>query len=155
MITKTCPCGIVFEYTPNNPAGTVDGRKYCDPCRARRKVEEQVRDNQQLPSTQSPQVPANPLQNGLPKVPATGNENMGIIAPETGNFQSTVWNHQVRPHSSEMGPAGNRHKIYWETVEELKAKMQELRDAGLMDLPLDKKPMNGVIIDTNTHTASY
>ena len=128
MITKTCPrCNISFDYEP--VVGFPDKRLYCNTCKVRKKAEWDAKQNGT--------VPVNPLLNGLPtKVPATGNE----VTPENGNFQSTVWNHQVRPHSSEMGPAGNRHKIYWETVEELKAEIQELRDAGLMDLPLDKLP---------------
>lgn len=41
-----------------------------------------------------------------------------------------------KPHSYEFGPANARHKIYYETVEELKAHVQNLVDEGLLDTPL-------------------
>ena len=130
MITKTCECGVVFEYEP--PKNFADNRKYCDKCRDRKKAEYEARMNPSNPIPATPQPVNAPVQ----KVPATGNE----VVPETGNFQSTVWNHTVAANSYEVGTAGNRFKLYFETPAELKAKMQELRDAGLMDLPLDQLP---------------
>ena len=124
MITKTCPdCNGSFT----EEEGVKFPRKYCPPCGAKRKVEWDAKQNGT--------VPVNPLQNGLPtKVPATGNE----IDPETGKFQSTVWDHKQDTY--EVGPADKRFKLKFFSVAELKAKMQDLRDAGLMDLPLDKLP---------------
>ncbi|KKN18380.1 hypothetical protein LCGC14_0956310 [marine sediment metagenome] len=84
------------------------------------------------PQVEGP-VPINPE---VVKMPATGNE----IAKETGTFQSTVWNHSVAANSYEVGKVGDRFKLYFETPADLKAKMQELRDAGLMDLPLAELP---------------
>lgn len=130
MITKTCECGVVFEYEP--PKNFADNRKYCDKCRDRKKAEYEARMNPSNPIPATPQPVNAPVQ----KVPATGNE----VVPETGNFQSTVWNHTVAANSYEVGTAGNRFKLYFETPAELKAKMQELRDAGLMDLPLSELP---------------
>ena len=54
------------------------------------------------------------------------------IQKETGNFQSTVWNHNLRPHSYEIGKIGNRHKVYWETLDELKELIDGLVDAGYL-----------------------
>ena len=97
---------------------------------------EQLTGQVQAPVTQP--VPANPP---VQKIPATGNE----LVPETGNFQSTVWTHSVRPHSYEIGKPSEttaRTKLYFETPSELKAMIQDMRDAGLMDLPLDELPMS-------------
>ena len=127
MITKTCECGVVFEYEP--PKNFADNRKYCNACRDRKKAEYEAKQAGVKPTYIAQPEPVNaPVE----KIPAV---NTVDIAKETGNFQSTVWNHQVRPHSSEMGPAGNRHKIYWETVEELKVEIRKLVSAGLMEDP--------------------
>lgn len=37
-----------------------------------------------------------------------------------------------KPNSYEFGKAGNRFKIYFETIEELKTKMKEIEDAGFL-----------------------
>ena len=134
MITKTCECGVVFEYEP--PKNYPDNRKYCNKCADRKKAEWDAKQGQKV--IVEAQMPV-PLPQPVPveKVPfgnATGLTTPNLKA-ETGDFQSTVWNHQVRPHSSEMGPAGNRHKIYWETVEELKVEIRKLVSAGLMEDP--------------------
>ena len=80
------------------------------------------------------QKKAQPLPQGVPvnpevqKIPATGNE----LVPETGNFQSTVWTHSVSANSFEVGKVGDRFKLYFETVEDLKIKITELKAAGFM-----------------------
>jgi hypothetical protein len=38
-----------------------------------------------------------------------------------------------RKNSYEFGKAGNRHKVYYDTIEELKAIMDNLKLAGLVD----------------------
>ena len=130
MITKTCECGIVFEYEP--VVGYPDKRKYCDTCKVRKKNEWDAKQNQELPPTPAQPVPVKTEYEMKVKKPLYAEH----LAKETGNFQSTVWNHTVAANSYEVGTAGNRFKLYFETPAELKAKMQELRDAGLMDLPL-------------------
>ena len=40
---------------------------------------------------------------------------------------------KAKPHSYEFGKAGARHKVYYDTVADLKATMQELKEAGLLD----------------------
>ena len=55
------------------------------------------------------------------------------VKKENGDYQSTVFNRTVAPNSYEVGKVGNRFKLYFETPQELKDKMQELKDAGLMD----------------------
>lgn len=134
MITKNCEeetCRKSFNYTPNT--NFPDKRKYCDSCSANKRA--QWNANQQFKPIAQPE-PVNPevLKIGQPK-PLTNVE----VAKETGTFQSTVWNHQVGSNSYEVGQVGNRFKLYFETPAELKAKMQQLRDAGLMDLPLSKE----------------
>ncbi len=126
MITKTCECGVVFEYEP--VVGYPDKRKYCDTCKVRKKAEWDSKTGNPLITTSTPVIPPVPAVNSVD------------IAKETGTFQSTVWNHKVSANSYEVGKADNRFKLYFETPAELKAKMQELRDAGLMDLPLDQLP---------------
>ncbi len=55
------------------------------------------------------------------------------IKKETGEFQSTVWNHSVAPNSYEVGKAGCRFKLYFESVEELKSKLKDIKEAGLLE----------------------
>jgi len=102
MIQQICAdCNNVFEYElrPGFP------RKYCDTCSKIRKEKWNAKQNGQ-------QVPAQPV----PVNPVV--EKPGEIAKETGTFQSTVWNHSVAANSYEFGKAGNRFKIYFETVED-------------------------------------
>ena len=106
----------------------------CDPCA---KIDEASWD-----AKQNPQQPAQPVQElgrAMGKTPdAQVKEFMTGVKAETGTFQSTVWNHSVAANSYEVGTAVNRFKLYFETPADLKTKMQELRDAGLMDLPLEQ-----------------
>jgi hypothetical protein len=39
-----------------------------------------------------------------------------------------------KPHSYEFGKAGSRHKVYYSTITELKAHMQELMTAGMVSI---------------------
>ena len=36
-------------------------------------------------------------------------------------------------NSYEFGKVGNRHKLYWETKEELASKIQDMKDLGLWE----------------------
>ena len=54
------------------------------------------------------------------------------VKKENGDWQSTVYNRNVAANSYEVGKPSNRFKLYFETVEDLKEKIQELKDAGLM-----------------------
>ncbi len=119
MITKICECGIRFEYEP--PKNYPDNRKYCDKCADRKKAEWDARQN---PTAQP--VPVNP---SVEKIPSTNG-----IAQETGNFQSTVWNHTVAANSYEWGKADNRHKVYYETIEELEAKVKAILSSPELNL---------------------
>lgn len=111
---KNCEqCNILFNYQ-HNPEYP-DKRKYCDKCGIEKKASWEARQVQ-------------PGQSG----PAVTTDNKGI-ANETGTFQSTVWNHAVAANSYEVGKAGSRFKIYFESVEDLKTKITELKDAGLWD----------------------
>lgn len=38
-----------------------------------------------------------------------------------------------KPNSYELGRTGNRHKIYYDTVEELVNKIEQLKKAGLLE----------------------
>lgn len=84
-------------------------------------------------ASQQPQVPENqpePVNAVVEKIPS--------VKAENGEYQSTVYNRTVAANSYEIGSAGNRFKLYFETPQELKEKMQELKDAGLMDQDLNK-----------------
>ncbi len=42
-----------------------------------------------------------------------------------------------KPNSYEIGKTGNRHKVYYDTPEELKKHMEELKASGfIVDVPL-------------------
>lgn len=47
------------------------------------------------------------------------------------NAVGTVMNFSDKPHSYEFGKAGNRHKVYYNTVEELKEHVEMLKAADL------------------------
>ena len=59
------------------------------------------------------------------------------VKKENGEYQSTVYNRNIAANSYEVGKSGDRFKIYFETVQELKDKMQELKNAGFMDNSTD------------------
>ena len=103
--TMNClDCGQSFQFEPN-PAFP---RKYCDACSKQRKLNWNAKKTQAVAQTaQSPQIqPQEPVSN--------------------------VFHHNVSPNSYEFGPAQNRHKVYYGDVNELKAKIDALREAGLI-----------------------
>jgi len=62
-------------------------------------------------------------------------EKVGAGKPK--QFQSArhdeVITRTLKPHSYEFGRANNRHKVYYETVEELKLYIAALESAGLVE----------------------
>lgn len=59
--------------------------------------------------------------------------------------QSTViLNRTDKPHSFEFGKAGARHKIYYNSIQELEAHMEALKAAGLMSDPV----VEGNLVET-------
>ena len=46
-----------------------------------------------------------------------------------------------RPNSYEFGKPGNRFKLYFEDIEDLKAQIQELKDKGLYDEDTNNKKL--------------
>jgi hypothetical protein len=103
MATRVCEeCKKEFTYEP--PKGFPDKRKYCDECSAKRKAAWEAKKSGNVAQDKS----------------------VGQIASTEGiskvehDFQSEY----------EFGPAGNRHKIKYRNIEELKVKMKELEDAG-------------------------
>jgi len=56
-------------------------------------------------------------------------ENSQNFAAESRS--SVVINKMEKPNSYEFGKAGNRFKLYFDTVEELKLRLKELEDSGL------------------------
>ena len=62
-----------------------------------------------------------------------GNGKKSYQKPSMGQIGATQGIGQVNhtfQSEYEFGPAGNRHKIKYNTIEELKTKMRELEDAG-------------------------
>ena len=53
------------------------------------------------------------------------------VAEPSLNAVGTVMNFNDKPHSYEFGKAGNRHKVYYNTVEELKEHVELLKVADL------------------------
>lgn len=51
--------------------------------------------------------------------------------------KTTIIKVNDKPHSYEFGKAQNRHKIYYNDVEELKAHVQALKEAGFTDEFID------------------
>lgn len=89
-------------------------------------------DEAQWAAKGTPIAQPEPVNPQVEKVPfGKPTQTQGIKA-ETGDFQSTVWNHSVAANSSELGKIGDRHKIYWETVEELVQKKMDLQSAGFL-----------------------
>ncbi|KKM99923.1 hypothetical protein LCGC14_1143030 [marine sediment metagenome] len=93
-----------------------------------------------------------PVNAPVEKVPSTNvqSEFKGQIAKETGVFQSTVWNHTVAPNSYEVGKVGDRFKLYFETPEELQAKIADLKRMGFM--PEEFKPEHMLDMSTAART---
>ena len=114
MISKNCAeCNNIFQYEP--PTNYPDKRKYCDPC-SNKKAEE-------WNAKQGVQV--------VPKGTPVNLAEKPKVKAENGDYQQTVYNRTVAANSYEVGRVGNRFKLYFETVEELQAKIRELKDSGL------------------------
>lgn len=113
-------------------------KKYCDFCanlKAKEWDAKKPQSNWDGKSTQHEIRPVGNLEQPVPPPVLQGNvtdNDKGYIKKETGEFQSTVWNHQIAPNSYEVGKAGSRFKLYFETIDELKVKIAELKTAGLL-----------------------
>jgi len=114
-ITAICQeCGKQFDYVlkPGFP------RKYCVECSAIKKA--QFANKDKAVEVVKPGVNV--------KVDGTyvGNN------PTNKTATSIVINQTEKPHSYEFGPAGQRHKIYYATVLELKDQIQQLKAQDLI-----------------------
>lgn len=85
-------------------------KKYCDDCANRRKAEYEAKESN------------GPVNATIVKIPVETGYTEGI-STVTHVFQS----------SYEFGPAGNRHIVKYNTIEELKVKVNELREAGFVE----------------------
>ncbi len=118
MAQKNCEeCKTLFEYQP--PVGFPDKRKYCDACSAKKKAEWESKKQEKVPEN-------------APKQAQTQISQHDVVIQRTD-----------KPHSLEIGKAGQRHKIYYNDVAELKAHIELLKNAGLyeemgMDVPVEK-----------------
>ena len=111
---KNCEeCGKQFEYQFNDAGNYPDKRKYCDGCSASKKASWEASKNQPAQTA--------PLQSAVPTL-----SQPTAVKKETGEFQKTVWEHKVAQNSYSVGKAESRHKFYYETMDELKAKMLEV-----------------------------
>lgn len=130
MVTKQCEsCKIAFAYEPN--PNFPDRRKYCDVCSLAKKAQWEAKQN------------GTPIASPMPSANTTTQTSVpassSTVEEETGKFQSTVWTHNVKANSYEVGSAGKRHKIYYDTVEELASHMDSLKEAGLLEEDIDFK----------------
>ena len=119
------------QFTYAVPTKYPDRRKYCDVCSVKRK--EAWNAGNQAPQTEPVNAEVVKVEYKTPGYPKDITAKK--VKEENGEYQSTVYNRTVAPNSYEVGSAGNRFKLYFETAQDLKDKMQELRDAGLMDMP--------------------
>ena len=84
----------------------------------------------------------NPVVNPIPAQPFpvnppventnTNNVTPMQVKPPTGEYKSLVYNKTLSANSFEVGKATGRFKFYFETIGELKAKIKEAVDSGLM-----------------------
>ena len=126
-ITTICQeCQKQFEYDlkPGFP------RKYCFKCSEAKKA-----------SFNSVQKPEDITTEKVPKSPQNGSNK---IKEPTGEYQSLVYNKTLAANSYEVGKSGDRFKLYFETVEELQAKIKELKDAGLMVEDFVEEDLRGI-----------
>lgn len=109
MVTKICPdCGKAFSYDPN--PNFPDKRKYCDSCgKSRKSAWENAKNN----PPQNPAFSVNPI-------------------PFPVSKHDVIIQRVEKPHSLEIGKAGNRHKIYYNDIPELENHLNLLRTAGLL-----------------------
>lgn len=59
-------------------------------------------------------------------------KNNAAMSPQTATAQ-VILTRTDKPHSFEFGKATRRHKIYYGTIEELKAQYTALKDNGFID----------------------
>lgn len=61
-----------------------------------------------------------------------------VFASQNGSNEvsqhSIVIQRVEKPHSYEFGKAGNRHKVYYQTVQDLIKHIEELKSVGLADI---------------------
>ena len=107
IVNKQCEsCGVVFQYDENPQFP----RKYCPNCSEKKKAEYKATKGQK----------AQPVAQIQPNNAVIGvTEGISVIQHE---FKNTT----------EFGPANNRHKVYWKTIEELKERMKELEEQGFL-----------------------
>lgn len=118
MATVICAqCGISEEYDlkPGFP------RKYCSKCSAARKAAYDSKQNQQL-------------QAGIPPIVQLSKEEFMERARESvkGPASNVILNKTEKPNSYEFGPTGDRFKIYFDKIEDLRSQMDELRTTGMI-----------------------
>lgn len=104
IIRKKCEeCGKDFEYD-EKPGYP---RKYCFSCSEAKKKAYQAKSAQT--SQKQPPTPT----------------------PQSAKHDVVI-NKTDKPHSYEFGKAGDRHKIYYNTISELKEHLTALKEAGLI-----------------------
>ena len=69
-----------------------------------------------------------------------GHVEKPIVQPPKIAMHDIVISRTEKPHSYEFGKAGNRHKIYYEEISELKAHIDSLKENGLYDETETIKP---------------
>ena len=108
-------------------------RKYCFDCSAAKaasfKAKETPLDVPVVIPTIRPGE-EKPVNVGIQK-PKSGFNTTTIKEP-TGEYQSLVYNKTLSANSYEVGKSGDRFKLYFETVEELKAKIADLKANGFI-----------------------
>lgn len=126
---KTCQKEFDYELKVGYP------RKYCPECSAIKKAS--YNDMQNPITTPAPaSAPIPTVKPGYPN-PKLENIPKPTIKEPTGEYQSLVYNKTLSANSYEVGKSGDRFKLYFETVEELKAKIAELKAAGFMTEEID------------------
>ncbi len=119
MITAICQeCNKQFEYElkPGFP------RKYCPECSAIKKAS--------FAAKEAMPVEKNQALNELGYVPTP---KMAEVAPIQAK-ETIVRTITDKPHSYEFGKAGARHKVYYGMIEDLKAHIEILKNAGLVQV---------------------
>lgn len=107
-ICNNCNTNLVPSYR----------KTLCDECAEMKQSAYDAKQNQP--------IPAQPVPVNAPV------EKPGEIKPPTGEYQSLVYNKTLAANSYEVGKVGDRFKLYFETPEELVAKIAELKRHGFM-----------------------
>ncbi len=111
MAQRQCEdCKETFTYTP--PANYPDKRKYCDSCSAKRKASYEAAKSGKV----SQDAPMKQITQSV-----------------TEARHDVVISRTEKPHSYETGKVGNRHKIYYGTIAELKEHFEALKEAGFIE----------------------